>query len=180
MSTSTLTTWKLDLSHSELLFKVRHLVITTVTGQFNNFEATFESANDDFTDAKIDFKAEVASISTGDANRDGHLKSPDFFDAASHPDLTFTSNALSKNADGTYSLTGDLSLHGVTLPVTLDVELGGTVVDPYGQHKVGFELNGKISRKAFGLTWDAFTEAGGAVVSDEVKIVASVQFVKQA
>jgi polyisoprenoid-binding protein YceI len=180
MSTATLTQWKLDPTHSEIQFKVKHLVITTVTGQFNEFEASFESLKDDFSDASISFSANIASIDTNNAQRDAHLKSPDFFDADNHPTLSFAGKGLNKTGEGTYTLTGDLTIRGITKEVTLNVEFGGEMVDPYGQHKAGFEVSGKISRKEFGLLWSYTTEAGGAVVSDEVRIVASVQFVKQA
>ncbi len=171
--------WVIDPTHSEVQFKVKHLVITTVTGQFGQFsgEAT---ASDDFSDAQVTFEAEINSISTNNEARDGHLKSEEFFAADQHPKLSFVSTGISKKGDEAFVLNGDMTIRGVTKPVALDVEYGGTVVDPYGQTKAGFEVKGKINRKDFGLTWSAVTEAGGAVVSDEVRLIANVQFVKQA
>lgn len=174
------TVWKLDPTHSEVVFKVKHLVITTVTGHFRSFDGTVETENDsDFSSAKVDFTIDAGSIDTNQADRDGHLKSADFFDAESHPKITFASTSLEQKSDDEFVLNGDLTVRGTTLPVKFNVEFGGTVTDPYGNFKAGFEVTGKISRKAFGLTWSAVTEAGAVVVGDDVKIQASVQFVKQ-
>lgn len=171
--------WKLDPTHSELQFKVKHLVISTVTGSFRQFDASVEAAQEDFSDAKISFSADINSIDTNNEQRDGHLKSDDFFAASQFPQMTFEGKSLSKTADG-HKLTGLLTIRDVSKEVSLNVEYGGIVTDPYGQVKAGFELQGKISRKDFGLTWDAVTEAGNVVVSNEVKIIGNVQFVKQA
>lgn len=176
MATST---WALDTHHSEIQFKVRHLVITTVTGSFNVFNGSVETG-DDFENAKISFEADVNSINTNNADRDGHLKSPDFFDAAQFPTLTFVSSSFTKEDEDEFVLVGDLTLKGLTKSVKFEVSYGGTAVDPWGNVKAGFELKGKISRQEFGLTWNALTEAGGAVVSDEIKLVANIQLVKQA
>lgn len=172
--------WTIDPTHSEVLFKVKHLVISNVTGSFNVFEGAADTSADDFSDAKITFSANVDSIDTNQAQRDAHLKSPDFFDAAKFPKLEFTSTSFSKKGDREYILKGDLTLHGVTKPVELAVEYGGTAKDPYGQTKAGFEVTGKLNRSEYGLTWNAATEAGGVVVSDEVKLLATVQVIKQA
>lgn len=180
MTTQATTTWAIDPSHSEISFKVKHLVVTTLTGKFDAFEGKLETAADDFSNASIQFSADINSINTGNADRDGHLKSDDFFNAASFPKLTFRSNSFAKTGDNTYKLTGDITLRDVTKSVELDVEYGGTMVDPWGNTKAGFEINGKLKRKEFGLKWDAITEAGGAVVSDEVKLHLNVQLVKQA
>lgn len=172
-------TWKIDPVHSEVIFKVKHLMITTVTGQFKTFDLEVETDGDDFTKAgKIAFTADINSISTNNEQRDAHLKSADFFDAENHPQLKFEGKSLTKNGDD-YKLEGDLTIRGNTKTITLDVEFGGIVVDPYGQTKAGFTVNGKISRKAFGLMWDAVTEAGQVVVSDEIKIHTEIQLVKQ-
>lgn len=171
--------WVLDPMHSEIQFKVKHLVISTVTGSFGKYEASFNSEKDDFSDAQISFSADVNSISTNNEQRDAHLKSDDFFNAEQYPQLKFTSKELIKTADGEYKLSGELTIRDITKTIELDVEYGGTMVDPYGNTKVGFEVSGKINRKEFGLKWDAVTEAGGAVVSDQVKIIANVQFAKQ-
>ncbi|MDB5241903.1 MAG: hypothetical protein JWP57_2528 [Spirosoma sp.] len=173
-------TWAIDPTHSEVQFKVKHLMVSTVTGSFGHFEGTVEMADDDFADAKISFSADINSISTGNEQRDAHLKSGDFFDAEQFPKLTFTSTGMKKTGDDTFDLTGNLTMHGVTKPVTLKVEYGGQMQDFYGQTKAGFELSGVLKRKEFGLTWDAVTEAGGVVVSDDVRLIMNIQVTKQA
>jgi len=173
-------TWKIDPAHSEIEFKVKHLMITNVTGHFAGYDATLESGKDDFSDAKISFEADVNTISTKNSQRDEHLKSPDFFDAAKYGKITFKSTDVKKKDDENFVLTGDLTIRDVTRPVDLEVEYAGTQVDPYGQTKAGFELKGKINRKDFGLTWSATTEAGGLVLSDDVRLALAVQMVKQA
>lgn len=178
MSTETLTKWGIDASHSEITFKVKHLVISTVTGKFKEFDASIESDNEDFEDAKIIFQASIESIDTGNEDRDNHLKSDDFFNASEYPKMTFESTSFKKAGDGEYKLNGDLTIRGNSRPIELDVEYGGTVVDPYGQTKAGFDITGKINRKEYGLKWSAVTEAGSVVVSDEVKLNLNVQFVK--
>lgn len=178
MSTETLTKWGIDATHSEITFKVKHLVISTVTGKFREFDAAIETENEDFEDAKITFEADINSIDTNNEDRDNHLKSDDFFNAEEHPKLTFESTSFKKTGDGEYKLIGDLTIRGNTKTVELDAEYGGTVVDPYGNTKAGFEVSGKINRKEFGLKWSAVTEAGNVVVSDEVKLNLNVQFVK--
>ncbi|MDQ0105155.1 polyisoprenoid-binding protein YceI [Chitinophaga terrae (ex Kim and Jung 2007)] len=172
-------TWKIDPSHSDVQFKVKHLMITTVTGQFAKFDATMETTGNDFSTANITFEADVDSISTQNAQRDQHLQAADFFEAATYPKLTFVSKEVKKVDDDNYKVTGDLTIKGNTRPVELNVEFGGEVVDPYGQTKAGFELSGKINRKDFGLTFHATTETGGLLLSDEVRLLASVQMVKQ-
>lgn len=173
-------TWAIDPMHSEIQFKVKHLVISTVTGSFGQYDASFSSEKEDFSDAQISFSADINSINTNNEQRDTHLKSDDFFNAEQYPKMTFVSRELKKIGEGTYKLIGDLTIRDVTHTVELDTEYGGTMVDPYGQTKVGFEINGSINRKEFGLKWSAVTEAGGAVVSDQVKIIANVQFTRQA
>ncbi len=172
--------WKIDPTHSEVQFKVKHLMITTVTGYFTEFDAEAETEGDDFSSvSKIEFTADINSISTNNEQRDTHLKSADFFDAEQFGKLTFTGNKYEQAGDD-YKLHGDLTLRGVTRPLTLDVEFGGIVVDPYGQTKAGFTVKGKISRKDFNLTWNAVTEAGQVVVSDDIRILCEIQLVKQA
>ncbi|MEZ4934416.1 MAG: YceI family protein [Saprospiraceae bacterium] len=173
------TKWAIDPAHSEIHFKVRHMMVSNVTGSFGKFEGSAESENDDFQDADIEFSADVASISTNNTDRDNHLKSDDFFNAEQYPKLTFNSTSFTKKSDGDYELKGDLTIRDVTKPVTLAVEYNGTAVDPYGQTKVGFEISGKINRKDYNLKWSAVTEAGNVVVSDEVRLVLNVQLVKQ-
>lgn len=179
MNTETLTKWTIDKAHSEITFKIKHLVISTVTGKFNEFDATLESENEDFEGADITFEALIDSIDTNNEDRDKHLKSKDFFNAEEHPKLTFESTSFEKKGEGEYKLIGDLTIRGNTNTVELDVEYGGTVKDPYGNTKAGFEINGKINRKEFGLTWNAVTEAGNVVVSEEVKLNLNVQFIQE-
>ena len=174
-------TWKMDTAHSEVKFKVRHLVISTVTGNFDTFSGIVESNKADFTDAKISFEADANSIDTKNEQRNGHLKSPDFFDAANHPKITFASTSLVKKGDEEYVLTGNLTIRGTTKEIKLSVVYNGTVKGFGGSFDVaGFEINGKINRQDFGLTWNALTETGGVVVSDEVKIEIFAEFVKTA
>ncbi|MBS4043637.1 MAG: YceI family protein [Chitinophagaceae bacterium] len=173
-------TYKIDPTHSEITFKVKHLMITNVTGNFTSFDASLESEATDFSDAKINFSADVNSISTNNEQRDGHLKSDDFFAAATHPKLTFSSTSFNHKGNKSFELVGDLTIKGLTKSIALQVEYAGTVTDPYGQVKSGFEITGTINRKDFGLTWGAVTEAGGVVVSDEVKLQLNIQMIKQA
>lgn len=167
--------WTLDNTHSEIAFKVKHMMISTVTGHFEDFQATAKSDDENFTNANFEFTANTASINTKNEDRDTHLKSDDFFSAEKFPEMKF----VSKTFDGE-KLVGDLTIKDVTKEVTLDAELNGVAVDPYGQTKAGFEITGEISRKDFGLTWSAVTEAGSIVVSDKVKMVVDVQFTKEA
>jgi len=169
----------IDAAHSEVSFKIKHLMISTVTGQFNEFEGEATTVGDSFEGATVRFSADVNSINTKNEQRDGHLKSGDFFDAAQYPKISFESTNFTKNGDD-YLLEGNLTIKDVTKPVSLTVEYNGTMTDFYGQKKHGFEVNGKINRKDFGLTWHAVTEAGGVVVSDEVKLHFNVQLTEQA
>ena len=172
-------TWTIDPTHSEVQFRVRHLVISNVTGSFQKFDGKVEADKEDFSDAKISFSADIDSITTHNEQRDGHLKSADFFDAAQFPKLSFESVSFEKSGEGTYAMTGNLTIKGHTQPATLEVTHGGVADDFYGNTKAGFEISGKISRQQYGLTWNAVTEAGGTVVSDEVKLIMEVQVVKQ-
>ena len=172
--------WTLDTMHTSVTFKVRHLVISSVTGHFKTFDATVESGKDDFTDARIQFSADINSIDTGVEQRDNHLKSPDFFDAANHPKLNFVSTGIEKKGDGDYKVKGDLTIRGVSKPVVLDAEFGGIQNDMYGRTVAGFELTGKIDRQEYGLTWSAVTEAGSIVAGNDVKIIIAAELIKQA
>jgi len=174
----TITKWVIDPAHSEIHFKVRHLVISTVTGSFGELEGSLETEGDDLTDGKITFSANTASVKTGNAQRDGHLTSPDFFDSAKHPTLNFTSTSIAKTSDDEYTVVGDLTMHGVTKPVTLHVVHGGVVKDPYGNTKAGYEVTGKLNRSDFGLTFNIALETGGVAISDEVRISANIQLAK--
>ena len=174
------TTWKIDPMHSEVQFKVKHLMITTVTGYFQTFDLEVETDGEDFnTASRIEFTADINSINTNNEQRDTHLKSADFFNAEEHAQLKFTGRKYSSTG-GEAKLEGDLTIRGTTKPITVDVDFGGIVVDPYGQTKAGFTVTGKISRKEFGLVWNAVTEAGAVVVSDDIRIQAEIQLVKQA
>jgi len=173
------TTWNLDPTHSELQFKVKHLMITTVTGSLNVINATLTSESDDFENAAVSFEAETASINTGNKDRDNHLTSADFFDAESFPKISFTSTSFAKDGSD-YVLAGDLTVKGTTKPVKLNIEFGGIATDPWGNTKAGFTLTGKINRTDFGLSWNAALETGGVMVSEEVKLAGELQFVKQA
>ncbi len=172
--------WVVDPTHSEIQFKIRHLMITNVTGSFDRFDISVETDNEDFMNAKISFTADVDSISTGNEQRDAHLKGADFFDAEKNPKITFAATKYENvDNDGSYELNGDLTIKGITKNVKLDVEFGGVVKDPYGNTKAGFSINGKIRRKDFGLTWDVVTETGGIALSDEVRIMCEVQLIEQ-
>ncbi|MBD0258043.1 MAG: YceI family protein [Cytophagales bacterium] len=178
-TTVTTTTWALDPMHSEIQFKVKHLVISTVTGSFKTFDGSATTEGDDWNTAKVNFSADIASIDTNMAQRDEHLRGADFFDAETHPRLVFESTAMRKVSGDTYKLEGNLTIKGVSRPITFDVEYGGSATDFYGNTKAGFELTGKLSRKEFGLTWNGVTEAGAIVVGDEIKLIGNVQFAKQ-
>jgi polyisoprenoid-binding protein YceI len=172
-------TWKIDPAHSEIQFKVKHLMITTVTGYFRKFDLIVETDNEDFnTASRIEFTADINSIDTNNEQRDTHLKSNDFFNAEKYGELRFVGKKYESRGD-TAQLHGDLTIREVTKPVTVTVSFGGIVVDPYGQTKAGFTVEGKINRKDFNLTWDAVTEAGQVVVSNEIRLHAEIQIVKQ-
>lgn len=175
----TSTKWTIDPTHSEILFKVKHLMITNVKGEFRKFNAEVESDHDDFSDAKIGLTMDAASVFTNNDDRDNHLKSADFFDAENYPELNFKSISFIKKDDGNYKLKGMLTIKGVSKEVTLDAEFGGVNKDPWGNQKAGFSINGSFNRKDWGLNWNAALETGGVLVSDEVKMSAEVQFVKQ-
>lgn len=169
--------WVLDPTHSELNFKVKHLMITNVKGEFRTFNAAIEG--EDFTTAPLSVQVDTESIFTNNNDRDGHLKSPDFFDVAQYPSITFTGKSFKKVDDDEYTLTGDLTIKDVTKEVSLQVTYGGVNKDPWGNQKAGFSVKGKINRNDFGLTWNAALETGGVLVSEDVKIDGEVQFVQQ-
>lgn len=173
------TKWVIDPSHSEVQFKVKHLMVTTVTGHLTGFTSTVETSKEDFSDAKISFTADMNSFTTGSEQRDQHLKTVDFFETEKYPALIFTSTKFTRNTEGTYDLKGNLTIKGVSKEISLVAEFGGLVKDPWGNKKAAFNLNGKISRKEYGLVWNVVTEGGGVLVSDEVKLLAEVQFVEE-
>ncbi|NLN32598.1 MAG: YceI family protein [Flavobacteriaceae bacterium] len=166
--------WNLDKTHSEVQFKVKHMVISTVTGDFSSFDAHAESEDEVFKNAKFEFSADVNSISTKNEQRDEHLKSDDFFNSSEFPKLTFKGSEF----DGE-KLKGEITMKGVTKPITLDVDFGGVITDPYGNQRAGFEFTGQLNRKDFGLNWNGTLESGGLVVSDNVKLFVNLEFTKQ-
>jgi len=173
-------TYKIDVDHSDIMFKVKHLMISTASGIFKKFDATLEIDENDLTKATVTFEADVDSVDTKNEQRDAHLKSDDFFNAEQFPKLTFKSTSIQKTGDDEYKLTGDLTIRDITKPVELKVEYNGSTKDPWGQERMGFEVSGKINRKEYGLKWSAVTEAGGLVVSDDVRLALNVEMVKQA
>ena len=175
-----ITKWSLDPTHSEIHFKVRHLMVSWVTGSFKQFNATVETEGDDITTAKVHFNAEIHSISTNNEQRDAHLRTGDFFDAENHPQLTFESNKLEKISDEHYKLYGTLTMRGVSKPVVLNAEYGGTAQDPWGNTRIGVSVSGKINRKDFGVSFSMVSETGSILLGEEVKINANAEFVKQA
>ena len=180
VETTTKTKWTLDPSHSELLFKVKHMMIANLKGDFRKFNTEVTSIGNDFSNAKIKVTIDPSSIFTNDDQRDGHLKAPDFFDVENHKEITFEGTSFTKVSGDNFKLVGNLTIKGISKEVTLDVEFGGINKDPYGRTKAGFTINGKINRKDWGLVWNAALETGGVLVSDEVKIAAEVQLVKEA
>lgn len=174
------TKWVMDPAHSELLFKVKHLMITNVKGEFRNFDAQVTTTDDNFNNAKVSVTVEAGSIFTNNTDRDNHLKSADFFDVENHPTLTFEGTQFEKLDEENYKLKGMLTIKGISKEIVLDVEYGGIQKDPWGNTKVGFSVSGKFNRKDWELNWNAALEAGGVMVSDEVKIQSEIQFVQQA
>lgn len=172
------TTWNIDPTHSEVGFKIRHLMISNVKGHFGSYQSSFITEDDNFESAKLHFEAEVASISTDNEQRDAHLKAADFFDVETFPKITFNSTAVSKISAMEFIVTGDLTIKGITKSIQLQVIQSGMAKDPWGQTKVAFEINGAINRTDFGLVWNAPLETGGVLLSEEVKLLMEVQFSK--
>lgn len=178
METTEKTKWVVDPAHSEVHFKVKHLVISTVTGTFKVFGGELLTEKDDFEHSEIDFSLDATSVDTNQEQRDEHLKSADFFNAAVYPQIKFKSKSFKKDGDD-YELLGDLTIKDVTKPVKMNVEFGGSATDFYGNEEAGFEITGKINRKDFGLVWDGITEAGAIVVGEDIKLSINLQFTKQ-
>jgi polyisoprenoid-binding protein YceI len=173
------TKWVLDPSHSEVEFKIRHMMISTVSGKFTQFNAEVTTEDEDFTTAKASFTIDVDSITTGNEQRDGHLKAGDFFDSAKFPQIKFTATKYENvDNDGSYEVYGDLTIRDVTKAVKLDAEFGGVIKDPWGNTRAGITVSGKINRKDYGVQFHAVTETGGLVVSDEVRIHIALEFIK--
>ncbi|HWP83170.1 MAG TPA: YceI family protein [Bacteroidota bacterium] len=170
--------WKIDPAHSEVTFKVKHLLVSTVRGSLTKFDAKIEGEKEDFSDARITFEADVNSINTKNEQRDEHLKSPDFFDVAKYPTITFVSKSVKKISDFEMEVSGDLTIRGITKEVKLNVLYNGTVTGFGGTQVAGFEITGKINRFDYGLQWNALTETGGVVVSNEVVIEIQAEFTK--
>lgn len=173
------TKWEIDKVHSTIGFRGVHMLISKTSGHFGDYDATIVSDKEDFSDVKIDFTAKVASLTTGMEMRDNHLKSDDFFNADKYPNLTFKSTSFRKTGEGKYKLAGQLTIRDVTKPIELDVTYGGTIKDPYGKTRAGFEITGKLNRFDYGLKWNAVIEAGGLVVGETIDIICSVEVVKQ-
>jgi polyisoprenoid-binding protein YceI len=172
------TKWSVDKAHSQVQFSVTHLIISEVTGKFNSFDATIETGKDDFSNAKIDFTADVNSISTENEKRDNHLKSDDFFNAEKFPKMIFKAVSMKKAGNNKFKLTGDLTIRDVTKRITLDVTYNGTVKDPWGNTKAGFKISGELNRFDYNLKWNALMEAGGAVVSKTVRLNVNLELQK--
>lgn len=172
-------TWAIDPTHSEIGFKVKHMMFTNVSGKFNTFTATVENEDNQFETSTIHFEAEINSIDTNNADRDNHLKSADFFDAEKFPKLSFKSSTVKKISENEFEIEGELTVKDVTKTIILATEYSGLMLDPWGNTKAGLSIAGKINRKEFGLTWNAALETGGVLVGEEVKLFVEVQLLKQ-
>jgi polyisoprenoid-binding protein YceI len=173
------TKWAIDPVHSEIGFKVKHMMFTNISGNFGKYDATIVTEDDNFENAAIEFSADINSINTNNVDRDNHLKSADFFDADNHSKLAFKASSFTKIDDRNYELTGDLSIKGIAKTVKFPVEFSGLMKDPWGNIKVGLNISGTINRKDWGLTWNSALEAGGVLVSDEIRLDIELQLVKQ-
>lgn len=171
------TTWNIDPAHTDVSFKIKHLMVSNVKGTFGNFEGKAETEGDSFQNAKFQFSADIDSIDTNNTDRDNHLKTGEFFDAEKYPKMTFESTSFEKHGDD-FQLKGNLTIKGKTNPVTLDAEFGGEAKDPWGNAKAGFSISGKVNRKDYDLVWNAPLETGGMLLGDEVKINIELQLVK--
>jgi len=172
-------TWAVDPIHSEVSFRVKHLVISKVTGKFKKFEGTIAADPKAPAAGTVELKIDVASVDTSDEKRDAHLKAPDFFDAAKFPEITFKSTKIAPAGQDVYDVTGNLTMHGVTKPVTLSVRANGFAKDPWGNERAGFEVTGKLNRQDFGVSWSKTLDGGGAVVGDEVELQIAVEAIKK-
>jgi len=175
----TTSTWEIDPAHSSIQFGVRHLMISTVKGKFPKFTATAVADEKEPTRAVVEASIDTASIDTGEAKRDEHLRSPDFFDTEHHPTVSFRSTKVEDVGGGSYRLTGDLTIKDVTKPVTLDLEYLGTISSPWGDQRAGFSATTEVSRKEWGLEWNVALEAGGVVVGDKVRLSIDAEAILQ-
>jgi polyisoprenoid-binding protein YceI len=173
------TKWVLDPAHSELGFKIKHLMITNISGYFNKFQVEGETVNDDFSTAKIRLKADMSSVDTKNDQRDAHLRNSDFFAADKHPEMIFESTGIEKVDSENFHLFGNLTMKNITKPVQLDVEYSGITKDPWGSERAGFTISGKIQRSQWGVNFNGILETGGAMLGEEVKIQSEIQLVKQ-
>ncbi|MDD3723288.1 MAG: YceI family protein [Lutibacter sp.] len=173
------TKWAIDPTHSEIGFKVKHMMFTNISGKFNAFEATIENEDNHFETSKISFSADVNSVDTNNTDRDNHLRSADFFDVENFQKLTFVSTKIKKISEGEYQLAGDLTIKNVTKNIVLETEYSGLMTDPWGNTKAGLSITGKINRKDFGLIWNASLETGGVLVGEEIKLNCEIQLIKQ-
>lgn len=173
------TKWIIDPTHSEIGFKVKHMMFTNVSGKFQNYNAAIETENDEFENAKIEFIGDVNSLTTGNPDRETHLLSADFFDVTQYPKISFKSTSFKKNKDDEFELQGNLTIRGVTKPVKLNTEYSGLMKDPWSNIKAGFVIDGKINRKDWGLSWNSALETGGVLVGEEVRLNIELQFIKQ-
>jgi polyisoprenoid-binding protein YceI len=170
--------WSVDTTHTKMQFSARHMVISEVTGHFNNFDIKVDNASDDFTEADIEVSIDVNSIETGNKDRENHLKSADFFDAEKFDKITFKSTSIKKIDDEKYKLIGDFTIRDITKPIELDVTYGGTIKDPYGKTRAGFRVEGTVNRFDYNLKWNALMETGGAIVGKNIKLSCDVELVK--
>ena len=173
------TNWKVDASHSSIGFSIDHLVVSETVGQFNDYTMTIQADKDDFTDARFEVNIQTASIDAKDEKRDGHLKSPDFFNVDKYPTITFKGNQFKKVKGNKYKVTGDLTMNGVTKEVTLDAQFGGTIKDPWGGTRAGLKLWGELDRYEYGLKYNSVLEAGGLTIGQEVRIECRVELIRQ-
>ena len=173
------TKWGFDPAHSKVKFSVAHMMISEVDGQFNKYDGTVSAEQKNFSDAQISFTIDVNSIDTDNADRDKHLKSPDFFNTDEHPSISFKSTGMKPDGEGKYKLTGDFTMLGVTKPITLDVKFGGTIKDPYGNTKAGFKITGTINRNDWGLKYNSVMDTGGLMIGEEVDIVCNIELIRQ-
>jgi len=171
--------WATDPSHSEIVFKVKHMMFTTVSGKFTDFEVTIENEDDKFETSQISFSAKTASVDTRNLDRDNHLRSTDFFDADKFPVISFLSTGISKISENQFEISGDLTIKDVTKNVILTTAYSGLMKDPWDHIKIGVSLAGEINRKEFGLTWNSTLETGGVLVAEEIKLIAEIQLIKE-
>lgn len=178
ISNAQITNWGFDTSHSNVRFAVSHMVISEVEGNFSSFDGTVTASKPDFSDAEIEFSIDVSSIDTDNKNRDEHLLNEDFFDVTKFPTIDFKSKSLKRVTKDKFKLTGDLSMHGVTKEITVDVKYGGTITDPWGNTKAGFKITGVLDRTSWGLVYNSTLDTGGLMIGEEITIVCNIELIK--